>query len=188
MIPLTLPAEERRLYVRSFWITLTALAALPWLALSVWTQSVLMAAIGLALAAIAGLVIVVREKVVWTLYRHWNYRLVRPVSRLIARLVTATCFFVIFVAVGKTSAARIVQQGRPLAWTPRATLPPDAYGAMFAGVTSGSSSGPWVVDYLSWAWRSGNLWCVSLLPFLMVLRLLPRKQTTATPANVYTLF
>lgn len=186
MITLTLPAQNRRALLRGFWLTLAALSALPWWAGALWYHPGALFGVGVAAAVIVAAVPLYGEGFAWRVYRAWNARLVRPCAALVERILLRVCFFIMFAA---SASGRLgnSDSGRMAAWTERGTLPTGAYYALFGSVGAGAS-GRWIRDYLAWASRTRHLWSVALLPFLVVLRWLPREADTTPDANIYTLF
>ena len=71
-------------------------------------------------------------------------------------------------------------------WTTRRSLDSSEYRHVF--VTGTVHTGGWIANYAAWAWQSGNLWALSLMPFLMMLRFLPSDEERIDQANIYTLF
>lgn len=189
MLTVALPSPEGRLQVRSFWLTLGVVAAGVWLGNAWWRDAPHAVAPGVGVGGLLALVPFIHEGVARRVYAGWNRRLVRPIGVALARVVMWTCFFIIFVAVGRAgSRMSLAAAAGASTWTPRTSLPPDAYRALSAHASSHGASGAWISDYLRWATETGNLWSASLLPFLIVLRLLPRDEEKAAPANLYTLF
>ena len=189
MITLTLPSQNRRASLRAFWLTLGVLTAAPGFAAAWWFRDGTLVAAGLAGAVVVGSIGYVREEFARRLYAAWNRRLVRPLSALAARIVMAICFFIVLVAAGRARARlSLTQAGAALVWTPRASLPTDAYSGLFAAASPDGSSGAWVAHYLRWARRTDNLWSVALLPFLAMLKCLASEPEQVAPANIYTLF
>lgn len=190
MIALTLPSEERQALLRSFWFTLSAMAAAPWLALAWWFHAANFAVLALGIAVLGSLVPFARQDLAWRLYRAWDRRLVRPFASIAARIVMRICFFVIFVAASKAGSRLplAAHGGASTSWTSRGSLSPDAYRTLFAAGSTSGPSGAWIPNYLRWARQTGNLWSASLLPFLAVLRLLPLDEDKASQGNIYTLF
>jgi hypothetical protein len=187
---LTLPSQERRALVRSFWLTLSMLSLVPWLVLAWWFRAAGFVAAGVVAAALLALIALLHEDVVWRVYRAWNRRLVRPFGSAAARAVMRICYFIVFFAVGAAGSRMplATRHGASTTWTPRGSLPRDAYRTLFGAASPGGAPGAWIPDYVRWARQTGNLWSVSLLPFLAVLRLLPREGESAPQANIYTLF
>lgn len=57
-------------------------------------------------------------------------------------------------------------------------------------LTEKQSGKNWLIYYLSWAFRSKNLWMVSLLPFIIILKSVERPSDTPAPESLltYTLY
>src|ERR671921_2383400 len=98
MITIALPAAERRVLARSFWIALSALAAAPWLALAAATRSATLLAVGVVLALLIISVATAGPRLSWRVYRGWNARIARPLGRFASRVVMRLCYLVIVVA------------------------------------------------------------------------------------------
>jgi hypothetical protein len=160
---------------------------LPWCALAFWTRQTWPLIAGAIAAGLAGLVMLIREDLVWRIYRAWNRRLVRPFASAVSGAVLAICYFVVVVAATAGAQQSAVTEGRS-SWVSRRSLPSDAYGALFAAARADAASGGWVWNYVRWATRTHNLWATSLLPFLAVLKLLSEDEPEAPHANIYTLF
>ena len=188
MIALTLPEQDRRASLRGFWLTLGALTAGLGVAVAWWSREVTLVAAAVAAAVVVGSVGYVRQGFARRVYRAWNRRLVRPFNALAARIVMAICFFIVLVAAGTARARMLPQRGGAMVWTRRASLPIEAYSALFAGASPDGQSGAWLAHYLGWARRTGNLWSVALLPFLAMLKCLASEPEKGPPANIYTLF
>ncbi len=190
MITVALPSAERRALVRAFWLSISGLTALPWLAVALWTQEPVFALAGAVAAVLVGSVSSIREGFVWRVYRAWNRRLVQPFVSRATRVVMAVCFFVILVAVGRAgSRMRLaVSDGAFTSWASRTSLARDAYRTLFAAASSGRADAGWIANYWRWATQTGNFWAVSLLPFLAVLKLLTGEEEQAVQADIYTLF
>ena len=191
MITLTLPSQDRRVFVRSFWCTVTTLFTLSCLTLAWWWQVSGLIAVGLGVSVAFAMVAVMREDVMWRVYRAWNSRLAVPIARVIARMVMRICFIAAFVAVGRAG-SRFDQppaaRSSSSLWTSRRTLAREEYYAPFAAASRGGASSGWISDYVAWAGHTQNRWALSLLPFLMVLRLVRTQDDHASQANIYTLF
>ena len=170
---LTVPLEGRRAFVQSFWLTLSVLAAAPWLAAGWWLRAPGLAAAGLALAVVVALPAALRREIAWRGYHAWNHRIVAPFRSTATRILLRICFSLVIVAVGRSGRSGAMRANVRPSWETRTPLPLDAYDTP---------------TYLRWAWRTGNLWSVSMLPFLAVLRRLPSEDARAAQANIYTLF
>jgi hypothetical protein len=188
MISVTLPSEDRRATLRGFWIVISLIfGAGLWLA--GWLFEVPFSlTLGLIAGTACGLLVFVKPEFVRRLYKAWNRRIIRPYANAASRTVMNICFFIIFVAVGKTG-SRFRPGGRGVtSWERRSSLPAEAYGLPYVARGEGSAETGWIRGYISWAIRSGNAWSISLLPFLWFLRLLSNRAEKALEANIYTLF
>lgn len=186
-ILISLPSDERRVLVRAFWLTVSCLLTLPWFVLALWTSHILPAVAVAVIAGLTAFVALVREDLVWRVYRAWNRRLVRPFASAGSAAVLAICYSVVVVAAKAKGQGVAVTDPRS-SWVPRRSQPIDAYPALFAGGRADTASGGWVGNYIRWARRTHNLWATSLLPFLAILRLLSEDEPQASHANIYTLF
>jgi hypothetical protein len=188
MISLALPLGHRRTVVRSFWLVISLTCAI-----GVWlVGSLLNLPISWALGVIGGtavgLLVFVQEEFVHRLYRAWNSRLVRPLARLISTGVMGICLFIIFVATGRAGSRLRLGGHADTTWELRTSLPDNAYELPFASQGRFSIKTGWIRGYLRWAIRSGNVWSISLIPFLCFLRMLSTEEQTALEGNIYTLF
>lgn len=187
MIPLTLPQEDRRTALRSFWLVLSLLLGATFWVVG-WLLEVPFAwGVGLIAGLAGGTMVFLNEELVRRFYNAWNRRLIRPIAALASSAVTGICFFIIFAAVGRVG-SRLQIGGRTATnWESRKTLSGDAYGFLFAIRNGTVTETGWMGNYIRWAVRSGNMWSISLLPFLSFLRLLSNEQKSAA-TNIYTLF
>jgi hypothetical protein len=188
MIPLSLPSEDRRTILRSFWLVISLIFGAGFWLVGWWFQVPLSLAIGLISGTACGLLVFLNQEFVRRLYRAWNQRLVHPFANLASRTVMGICFFIIFVATGRAGARVRLRKDGVTTWERRNSLSSDAYEFPF--VREGRLAGRpgWIRAYLNWAVRSGNAWSISLLPFLWFLRLLSGEEEKALEANIYTLF
>jgi hypothetical protein len=186
MTPITLPQAYRRSVLRSFWASISIGAGvstasfafgLGWPAPLAW---------GVAAAAIVGTLVFSHEHVVRRLHGAWNNRVVRPVARWCVRYLLRLCFFVVFVAAGRAGSRMILASGGPGGWTPRQLVADrEAFSRDLAG---SAAPGGWMRSYVRWAARSGNAWSISLVPFLLLIRLLAAEQESVATPGIYTLF
>lgn len=121
------------------------------------------------------------------LYDLWN-RLARRCVRPLRIVIAGICYFVVVAVVGLAGARLEVRRNRqdPSQWRPKGTLRSHEYGSTFAG--EGIAGRSWIRSYLRWSVESGNLWAVTLLPFLVLLAWLGEEEEAEFPANIYTLF
>ena len=122
-------------------------------------------------------------------YRAWN-KFARIFAGYARVLLAGICFYIIFVTVGRSGAALRPNRspGSRSQWIPRETLAPAAYSALHAVPMKRPSEHGWISDFLLWASRSGNLWVVCLLPFLILLSVLETDDEGSFPSGIYTLF
>jgi len=73
-------------------------------------------------------------------------------------------------------------------WFPKRALPEGSYSGD-ADVSYGSGAPSWWVRrYVEWAWRSGNAWSWSLLPALILLKMVEGESRGSLGGDVYTLY
>jgi hypothetical protein len=188
MIALTLPSEDRRTVLRSFWLVFTLISGTGLWLVGGWFHVPFSLIIGLIGGACCGLLVFVNQEFVRRLYRAWNRRLVRPFVDLASRAVMGICFFIIFLATGSAGSRIRLRGYAATTWQFRSSLPGHAYELLFASQGELSARVGWVRSYLYWAVRSGNAWSISLIPFLWFLRLLSGEKEKALETNIYTLF
>ena len=188
MIALTLPPEDRRTVLRSFWLVFSLISGI-----GLWLVGRLLhvpfsLTIGLIGGACCGLLVFADQEFVRRLYRAWNRRLVRPFADLASRAVMGICFFIIFLTTGSAGSRIRLRGHRLTTWQRRSSVPGDVYELPFASPGELSARVGWIRSYLHWAVRSGNAWSISLIPFLWFLRLLSGDKEKTVEANIYTLF
>jgi hypothetical protein len=187
---ITLLSRPRRAWLMSFWLAISVcsgvliglvsalLISLQWFALG---------GIPVAVLACTGLL---WRRAIRRAYAVWN-RLALNFGRAAQLLLMGICFYIIFVAVGRTGSALRLAHPSPTAslWVSRGTLAPSAYVSQYGARDGVSLQKGWIATFLSWAVRSGNWWALSLLPFLILLSALQIDEEKSTfPANIYTLF
>jgi hypothetical protein len=72
-------------------------------------------------------------------------------------------------------------------WVERATLPTAAYQNQFEAPNGTVPRGPWAT-MATWVIRSGNVWALVLVPFLVLIAALETDDRQQFPAGIYTLF
>src|SRR2546422_5634454 len=110
MIALTLPSEDRRTVLRSFWFLFSLISGTGLWLVGRWFHVPFCLIIGLISGASCELLIFVNQEFVRRLYRAWNRRLVRPFADLASRAVMGICFFIIFLTTG-SAGSRIRLRG-----------------------------------------------------------------------------
>ena len=188
MVPLSVPEQDRRIVLRSFWFVVSAIAAalvslvtwllhLPWWALG-----------GLTFVAAAWLAFS-NEHLVRRLYHAWNNRIIRPLSNLVTAIILRVCLLVVFAATGRAGSRLLVRGKFPTMWVGRDDSS-DHVGSLPFGVHGDSVAAPngWIRNYARWAMRSGNFWAFFLIPFFCLLRMVSAEEPTGSAGNIYTLF
>jgi hypothetical protein len=188
MMPLSLPEEDRRGVVRSFWFLLSAIFAI---------AASAVASLGLSLAWVGGLIafgviaslVFINERLVRKLYHAWNNRIIRPMSDLVSTIILRICHLIIFAAVGRTGTRLPIEPDRSRTWMPR-EFDRNHTGLLPFVSLRNAAAGPkgWMRTYARWAADTGNGWALFLLPFFCMLRLVSREEPKAAGANIYTLF
>jgi hypothetical protein len=185
---ITLRSPPRRAWVMSFWLAVCLGSGLLIGLLSALLISPRWFGLGVMLALVLAL-----PKRLWTqtiAYRLWN-RLARYFGHAAHLWLMGICFAIIVVAVGRKGLS--LRLARPSStaslWMPRETLAPAAYISQYSVATARAPEKGWIATFFSWVMQSGNLWALSLLPFLMLLSALRTDQRKSNfPANIYTLF
>ena len=189
MIPLSLPQEDRRIVVRSFWffITLTAgsvaslvcwlLKTPPWTWLSGFV--VLLVLVPLAFS---------KEHLVRRFYHAWNNRIVRRLSNAATAITLRLCLLLVFAGTGRAGSRLQIRGLSGSMWADRAGTNHTS-GMPFASPADVvSAPNGWIRNYLRWAFQSRNVWAICLIPFLCFLRMVSAEEQTSSGSNIYTLF
>jgi hypothetical protein len=186
MIPITLPQGYRRSVLRSFWASISVGAGVSIAFLAAGCGWPAPLAWGGAGAAIVGTLVLSHEHVVRRLHGAWNNRVVRPVARWCVQYLLRLCFFIVFVAAGRAGSRMVLTTGGAGGWKTRQVAA--ERGGSWLDAAASAPPGSWTRSYIRWAVGSGNAWSISLLPFLLLVRLLAAEEESAATANIYTLF
>jgi hypothetical protein len=186
-----LPSGPRRKWLISFWLAISLVSG----ALCGAMFALLIAPRWFVLGGIVTLVMAApglrRPQAAARPYQRWR-RAARGYCRVACRVLTGLCFCTVFVVarVAGSSLGLALARPRPTRtmWTPRITHAPTAYAYQYNRAAPGSPRAGWLRPYLSWTVRSGHVWAVGLLPFLIMLKILEPGQEKGAPANIYTLF
>ena len=188
MVPLSIPQQDRRIILRSFWFVISMTAA-AMVSLVAWAAGFPWWILGGITLAATGWLAFSNEHLVRRLYRAWNNRIIRPVSNLVTAIILRICLVVVFAATGRAGSRLLLRGKFPTMWIGRddssdhvASLPFGVHGDIV-----GSPNG-WIRNYARWAMRSGNLWAIFLIPFFWLLRLVSAEEPTGSTENIYTLF
>ncbi|HZS11481.1 MAG TPA: hypothetical protein VFA38_04470 [Nitrospirales bacterium] len=169
---ITLPATRRRAELRGFALSLSAIT-LAVLIPIFGVSAMLLPTILLAAGTSAALAF---PQIISLPYRAWN-KCTRGYAQFSATYLMALCFHLVFRFVALAGRAPSFAVPRPTAslWMPR-TEDVEQRDAV------------WVSSFLSWAWRTSNVWAICLLPLLIVLPDIERSETSAPSSDLYTLF
>lgn len=184
-----LPSPPRRGSVRSFWLVISVLAGSLSGALAAVFLSAQWFVMGLVLVPMIALPGLVWPRAVSGVYEAWN-GVAGFYCRAARVLVKGICFYLVLAPANWTSSSlrlRRPPSGQSL-WTPRRTLPAMTYGSQYDGGGGDSLRTGWILRLLSWTVRSGNIWALSLLPFMVMLSALETDEEISFPSNIYTLF
>lgn len=122
-------------------------------------------------------------------YAKWN-QLAKGYANISRWWIERIFFFLILRTVGLWDSSSPLSLSSPTCsmWKRRNTLFPDSEKKHFSNNLSQRRSKGWVGEYVSWAWKSGNVWAVWLIPFLLILTPLEMDEPSARADNIYTLF
>jgi hypothetical protein len=175
--------HRRRASVRAFLATIAVLAGVvPPLLAPVLGWSRALAADGVVALVVVALL--TQETILNRMYGGWNWLLVKGFAPF-ARAVATRLAYGIVICAGSTqgrSRLALASLDRPdSGWTPR--LPQTQVEEREV------RSGRVWRRQIAWAFQSGNVWSLALVPLLMILRTCSDTSESAPPIeNIYTLF
>ena len=179
-----LPIDPTRFWNRSLCFVFACLAL---------SGAVVIAVLGAPVVAIAGVVIAALFLVA-AVHADGTYRLYQVYTRtsgMYARLMRAiaqlACFAIVTSARVSGTSLVIAIPGSGSMWTPKRSLPRDAYVNPYA-LSGGASGRGWIRGYVRWALRTHNLWALALLPFLVVLRTAQETSDHSIRGDIYALY
>lgn len=185
-----LPNPTHQAWLRSFWLIFSTFwgfligITLALMILPAWSGFGVLAAVLIFLPGMWRPHAVVDKP-----YRAWN-KLAHSFAEASQVAITGVVFYIIFLITGPSR--KSLRLDRPEAaesgWIPRETLSPDAYHAQYDAVTRSANERNWLHNYTLWTMHSGNLWALSLVPFLALLAALGTKKQENVPVDTYTLF
>jgi len=120
------------------------------------------------------------------LYRLWT-RWAEYYGRWAKGYVLRICYNVVLTPVASIG-SRMTGEGGDSMWVPRPTLSPLTYGSQYDLAYPGCSLRHFVISYPAWAYKSGNLWALGLLPFLLLIAALDHEKKESYSGHIYTLF
>jgi hypothetical protein len=190
MIPLSLPQEDRRTVLRSFWFLISLSAGLV-LSLVCWifiTPPWAWAS-GLVVLLVLAPLAFSQEHLVRRLYHAWNNRIVRRLSSAATAITLRICLLLVFAATGRAGSRLQIRGLSGTMWVKRSAATNHTTGVPFASAADVASvPNGWIRNYLRWAFQSQNFWAICLIPFLCFLRMVSAEEETSSGSNIYTLF
>lgn len=184
-----LPSPPRRASLISFWLAISVICGLLFGVFSSLLISPRLLGTGAILTFVLALPGLLWPSAISIPYKVWN-KLAHYFSQVAVLLLNGICFYIVLVAVGRTGSSLLLTRppsGKSL-WVPRKTLSSDAYPSQYWLRAPETHDKPWFVTFCLWAKNSGNLWAVSLLPFLILLSAFEIHAGRRLPTNIYTLY
>ena len=185
MLRITLPPPSRgRLY--SFWLVQSACAGFLAVIVGKATGVPQFVLAGISLGFLMALVGYAWPNAISGFYHTWD-RWAATYAAWASRLLLKICYLVVFTLVRLAGSRMTRDRKRQTMWMPRTTTAAEAYGSQSDLPLAAGSQG-WVRSYVRWASKSGNLWAVSLLPFLILIAVLDPERSQGYAGSLYTLF
>src|SRR4051812_46400481 len=179
-----LPVDPTRYWHRSLCFAFAGIALFGGIVIALLTTPVV-GIVGIVVAVLF-LVASVRADSAYRLYHTYN-----AITGLYARLmraVTQLASFAIVASARLTGTSLVVAlPGSDSMWTPKTSLPADAYVNPYAFSSVPGGRG-WIRGYIRWARHTHNLWALTLLPFLVVLRSAQQSADHAIRGEIYALY
>ena len=179
-----LPIDPTRHWHRSLCFVFAGIALLGGILVGVLTTPIVVIA-GIVISVLF-LLASVRADGAYRLYRGYNV-----VSGIYARLMRAVaqlaCFAIVASARLTGTSLVVALPGSESMWTPKGSLPPDAYVNPYAFSSVPGGRG-WARGYIRWARHTHNTWALTLLPFLVVLRSAQQTADHSIRGEIYSLY
>lgn len=185
MIPLSLPQEDRRIVLRTFWFLISAILAMV-VFLFAWMIHLPASVVSLGTFVVVGSLAFANEHLVRRIYHAWNNRIIRPLGNVVSDIILRICLFLIFTATGRAGSRLKFRADGATMWVARDSGTDHTTTLPFAG--HGSAPNGWMRNYLRWAFHSNNAWAIFLIPFFCMLRMVSTEESTTSGGNIYTLF
>jgi hypothetical protein len=184
---IVLPSRPRRAWVRSFGLAIGLWGGLAVGLLAPLAGPTRALAAALVVAA-AGLAVGWRPGAVRLAYRAWN-KAARTYARAVRHAALVVSYGVVVAAGRGGSSLRLRRPGPGESlWSPRPTLPVEAYGSQSDRPGRDWRGHPWA-GVAAWALGTRNAWAILLVPFLLiVVATESQEQEEEFPAGIYTLF
>jgi hypothetical protein len=175
--------------LRSFWLIICVLMALV-TAIVAWSLGwPWPVGIALSVGALLASLVLIQENVVWFFYRAWNV-FVKMFAAISRQVATRVCYFIVFGVVGRAGSHFPLTASRASGsfWIKRDLLVHNVFRESLATNIGSPRRLDWIHDYFRWTIRSGNMWAITLLPFLVILWICSKPQAETKELNIYTLF
>lgn len=185
MLRITLPSPSR-IHLYSFWLIQSAGAGFLAVIVGKVTRVPQAVPVGISLGLLMALAGYSWPSAISGLYHSWN-RWAATYGAWASRLLLRICYLAIFTLAGRAGSRMEPNRKRQSMWTLRTTTAAEAYGSQ-SELHLAAGSGGWASGYVRWASRSGNLWAISLLPFLILIAVLNQERSEGYQGNIYTLF
>ena len=179
-----LPPKPDTLELTVFWVSVS-IACVAVVGLSTYPLIFPM----LASAALAAIIGIRFPSVMRTAYDLWR-TLTTYYIRLARMWSIGVCFYVILGIAGSTKANLLLQ--RPPAslsmWAHWKHTEAEGYAKPVDTSIKRSYKMRWLTSFLNWAAKPRHAWAYSLLPFVILLRLVEGEQQKQFPTSIYTLY
>ena len=168
MCSIILPYLPRRAWLISFWLVAIVGSSLL-IAIVSWyldAPQLLLFGVLLLVLALAG---ALWPQIVPIPYRVWN-KLAGHYAEFARLCVLVACYYVVFTVVGRMGSSLVLnpQDSAESLWVPRQSLPSTTYGSQYRVSGEFPALRNWIISFVSWAFRSGNIWAVFILPFFVL--------------------
>jgi hypothetical protein len=179
-----LPIDPTRHWHRSLCFVFAGIALLGGILVALSTTPL----VGIAGIVISALFLIasVRADGAYRLYRVYN--VLSGVYAWLMRAVAQLACFAIVASARLTGTSLVVAlPGSDSMWTPKGSLPADAYVNPYAFSSVPGGRG-WARGYIRWARDTHNTWALTLLPFLVVLRSAQLTADHSIRGEIYSLY
>ena len=102
----------------------------------------------------------------------------------------AVYFYIALIFMGRGDSFKSLKQSSYKAsmWTPWVTPEQDMYSGHIGIKSINPYQKHWIYSFIKWAKKPHHLWAFSLLPFILLFRVLQTDQKSSFPSSMYTLY
>jgi hypothetical protein len=179
-----LPVDPTRYWHRSLCFVFAGLALFGGVVVAVLTTPIV-GIVGIVLSALF-LVASVRADGPYRLYHAYNV-FTAIYARLMRGVAQGACFAIVASARLTGTSLVVALPGSDSMWTAKGSLPADAYVNPYAFSSVPGGRG-WIRGYVRWARHTHNVWALTLLPFLVVLRSAQQFSDHSIRGEIYSLY